>query len=62
MNDYEFHRRRAELEIDAALCAVDDAIASHHLALARLHHRKTRETGPRVANGSAPIFWTDKEA
>ena len=62
MNDYEFHRRRTEREIDSALRAVDDEIASHHLCLARLHHRKTRVAPPRSPTGAAPIFRTDKEA
>lgn len=62
MNDHEFHRRRTEREIDSALRAVDDTIASHHLRLARLHHHKTRTPKRRPVNGPVPIFRTDKEA
>lgn len=62
MNDHEFHRRRTEREIDSALRAVDDAIASHHLSLARMHHRQTRIARRKPVAGPAPIFRTDKEA
>lgn len=59
----EFHRRRAERELDKALSANSEDSALRHLELARLHHRRRAEaTIPRTVPAGPPIFRTDKEA
>lgn len=62
-SDSEFHRRRAERELDKALAAKSTDTALRHLELARLHHSR-RSAGTAGVNGAArpPIFRTDKEA
>ena len=59
----EFHRRRAERELDHALSASSEETALRHLELARLHHRR-RSASPvsRQPADGPPIFRTDKEA
>lgn len=59
----EFHRRRAERELDKALSAASENSALRHLELARLHHRRRTMI---AAASDRPvhqaIFRTDKEA
>ena len=62
MNSYEFHRRRTERELDSALRASSDLIASRHLDLARLHYRQARETNGNAVEGACLVSGTDKEA
>jgi hypothetical protein len=63
--DSEFHRRRAEVEMERALAAGQPDVAMRHLELARVHRE------PRAAIASLwrdadrpcpPITRTDKEA
>jgi hypothetical protein len=63
----EFHRRRAELEMDKALKAGKPSVAMLHLELARMHRQKRDEAGSeqrRVLqlDNPPPIYRTDKEA
>ena len=59
----EFHRRRAERELDHALSASSEEIALRHLELARLHHRRrSASPAPRPTADGPPIFRADKEA
>jgi hypothetical protein len=39
----EFHRQRAEHELDVGLIASSPAAARAHLQLSSLHHRRARE-------------------
>ena len=58
----EFHRRRAEREMDKALSASSQETALRHLELARLHHhRRTLIAAERSSPVGRPIFRTDKE-
>jgi endonuclease/exonuclease/phosphatase family metal-dependent hydrolase len=61
----EFHRRRAEMEMERALAAGQLSIAVRHLELARLHRERRAELGRSVAAPnrarSCPIDRTDKE-
>ncbi|WP_162888037.1 hypothetical protein [Sphingomonas mesophila] len=59
----EFHRRRAERELDKALSASSDDSALRHLELARLHHhRRTMIAAAHERPAGQAIFRTDKEA
>lgn len=59
----EFHRRRAERELDKALSANSEDSALRHLELARLHHRRRSEmSAVRPVPARPPIFRTEKEA
>ena len=49
----EFHRRRAEHELDAGLTANGTAAARAHLELSSLHHRRARELH---AQASGPLL------
>ena len=62
---HEYHRRRAETEMDKALSARKPSVSVLHLELARIHRQRREEL---VAEESAqrrvaalPIFRTDKE-
>ena len=58
----EFHRKRAEREMDKALSASSQETALRHLELARLHHhRRTVIASDRTMPAARPIFRTDKE-
>lgn len=58
----EFHRKRAEREMDKALSASSEETALRHLELARLHHhRRTAIAAERSSPGGRAIFRTDKE-
>ena len=63
--DCEFHRRRAEIEMEKALAAGQPEIAMRHLELARVH-RERRDAiamAGRLSGGhSIQISRTDKEA
>ena len=64
--DCEFHRRRAEVEMEMALAAGQPEVALRHLELARVH-RERRDAVALLwrlaANGLCPpINRTDKEA
>lgn len=63
----EFHRRRAESEMDRALTAGKPSVAMLHLELARMHRQKREEAGSKQRqelrlNNPPPIYRTDKEA
>ena len=62
----EFHRRRAEVEMDRALAAKEPSTAILHLELAR-RHREVRNRMSLEARASlrvipSGVFGTDKEA
>lgn len=64
--DAEYHRRRAEIEMDQALHAKKPTAAMLHLKLAQMHRHKRDElaAGSRSigrANGAAVIDRADKE-
>jgi len=66
ITDQEFHRRRAETEMERALKARQPDEALRHLELARLH-RQVRERVASAARAHAPsnrpaICRTDKES
>ena len=65
--DQEYHRRRAEVELDSAVEAEESVCAIAHLTLARLHQEKRKALASARAldvrpNGSIPILRTDKES
>ena len=62
--DREYHRRRAEIELDKALAADAPESAIAHLELARMHRarRLARVKRPGLNPAGPPIFRTDKEA
>ena len=45
----EFHRQRAEHELDVGLIASSPAAARAHLELSSLHHRRARELGGQLS-------------
>ena len=49
----EFHRQRAERELDIGLIASSPAAARAHLQLSSLHHRRARELG---GQSSGPLL------
>ena len=62
--DGEYHRRRAEIEMECAVSAGDRESALAHLQLARLHRARRQQISPTIglrSRGPA-IFRTDKEA
>ena len=66
-DDQEYHRRRAEVELEHAVSSGDEASALAHLELARIHraHRELMTQRKLLQSGTAsssPIFSTDKEA
>ncbi len=64
--DCEFHRRRAEVEMEMALAAGQPEVALRHLELARVHRERRDAVATlwrEAANGQRPpITRTDKEA
>lgn len=62
--DSEYHRRRAEIELECAASASDQGSAMAHLELDRLHRarRQLITTQRRSECGKALVFSTDKEA
>ena len=64
--DPEYHRRRAEMEMEQALRCGQPAEALIHLELARIHREKRDELAmsPRSSPmaGRRPICSTDKES
>ncbi len=64
--DCEFHRRRAEMEMQLALNAAQPETALRHLELARVHRQRRDAIATdrrHFANGHRPrITRTDKEA
>lgn len=62
--DGEYHRRRAEVELECAASASDQGSAMAHLELARMHReRRKLVTAPRSPEaGRALVSGTDKEA
>jgi hypothetical protein len=64
--DHEFHRRRAEMEMELALTAAQPEAALLHLELARIHRERRDAVAMlwrEAANGERPpITRTDKEA
>jgi hypothetical protein len=66
-NSQEYHRRRAEIEMERALAAAKPSIARLHLDLARQHRemrdRIVRHASVRFPGNSARLFnGTDKES
>jgi hypothetical protein len=66
-NHHEFHRRRAEVEMEKALAAAKLSIAVRHLELAKLHREKRNllvaEDRARLSpDQPRPFHRTDKEA
>lgn len=65
--DHEYHRRRAEVEMDKALTAGKPMLSLLHLELAQMHRQRRVEMVTderrrlRAANGSR-ICRTDKES
>ena len=64
--DSEFHRRRAETEMEKALAAGQPDVAMRHLELARAHRERrealTLSSRQSETRGRAPIACADKEA
>ena len=63
----EFHRRRAEIEMEQALSAAKPTVAMLHLELAKIHRERHNEAAQReVALARlaqpVPITRTDKES
>jgi len=62
----EFHRRRAEAEMDRALAAREPSTAILHLELARKHREKrdrmSLEARASLLATPSRVFGTDKEA
>ena len=61
----EFHRRRAEVEMEKALAAAKPSIAALHLELARLHRERRNQLADQVQtfpNRPPPIHRADKES
>jgi hypothetical protein len=66
-NSQEYHRRRAEAEMERALAAAKPSIAKIHLDLARQHReirdKLVRDGSVRFPRNSGRLFnGTDKEA
>lgn len=65
--EQEYHRRRSEMELEAAVSTESPASAIAHLELARMH-RARRQIAAELslakarASYGAPIFSADKEA
>jgi hypothetical protein len=64
--DHEFHRRRAEIEMEKALAARQPSVSLLHLELAKIHRQRREqivaEDRERRLGDQAPrIFRTDKE-
>lgn len=61
----EYHRRRAEMEMERALQAMRPEVALRHLELAKIHRerRDAMVLATRVANRGSPppVSRTDKE-
>lgn len=62
--DQEYHRRRAEMELDQVLSAGAEESALAHLTLARLHRARRQSISEPKMNVPARrgIFGTDKES
>ena len=62
--EVEFHRRRAESELEKALVADCPETSLRHLQLAKLHYRRRSAAASNrfMPGRPAPIMRTDKEA
>lgn len=62
--EVEFHRRRAEHELEKALVAECPETSLRHLQLAKLHYRRRSAAASSRLMGArpGPIMRTDKEA